>query len=268
MVYPRYKKGVRAAGSSRYLKKKYRKKRSAKMALTVGQRVKTIEEMHWHDGPAGAAGAQTASFSTTFVPLLLSWMRTTSAVWGRLGRRVTLRSLYLNGRINVVNNAATAYYPQCCLRIMLVYDKCCSGAGPALGDVLSVVDNNGNTTAAGAGGTLPTIVGLNMMYRDRFVVLADKKYAAPAVNITNNGAGNPGTLTSVEQGVGDQVGPVDGGCIRWFIKLPSLCAEFIADSGSFSTGDIGPGHIFLLLLSDTNNHPWQLQYNVRLKWHP
>lgn len=144
--------------------------------------------------PVGAA-------STT--PILLNGIAEGTDYYNRVGRDVTMKSLYFQGEfaINpsvaattsglaslVLDNATTtAPSPYDTsfdyVRILIVYDLQTNGSFPPLSDVIYTNYISGGVVAAGVPDTLSF---MNLNYRDRFKIVMDKRF--PLTGNMNNGA--------------------------------------------------------------------------------
>lgn len=182
--------------------------------------------------------------------------------YNRIARRTRGVSLEIRGHITPTVNNANIVADQFA-RVMILYDRQMNGAVPAVTTVLLDYNNNGATTTT-------SFSGLNMDYRDRFLVLRDRKIKLPGMGV--NGA--PTTaLTSIYQG------DLKDGLMVYheFIRLNGLETQYKASAGS--QGDIATGGFVILLISEAdagnpapgaNANPttaWKLEYQARFKFY-
>ena len=124
-----------------------------------------------------------ASGSSTTVPLgsaatftLLNGLQLGTAAYQRIGNKIAMKSLYWSlafsnsaSDTSPTTDTAIVNIP---VRCMVVYDKQTNGVLPVLGDLLSAFSGIGNATARALDVNSPN----NLNNRDRFIVLADKRF--------------------------------------------------------------------------------------------
>jgi len=175
---------------------------------------------------------------------------TGSGAWNRIGRRITMKSIYLQGFFTSnLASITTASIAQN-VRIMIIYDKQSNGALPALGDILR--DQIGNT-GLDASLVLQTS-GINMNNRDRFEIILDKRFMLPGVTAT---------ATAGVFGGGDQNHTVEE-----FRNLKGREVQYRSDTVPSSIGDIAAGSLIMLSFGDRPNvaSPWLFTFSCRLKY--
>ena len=125
-------------------------------------------------GTTGSSVGLAAANSSLFV--LLNGLQLGTGAYQRIGNKVTMKSLYwsvafgLNSlEVDPTVDAAVNNVP---VRMMIVYDKQTNGVLPAVGDLLSGFTGLGNATAR----TIDVNSPNNLNNRDRFIVLADKRF--------------------------------------------------------------------------------------------
>jgi len=154
-----------------------------------------------------------------------------ASFYNRIGRRIRMKSLHFRCKIMPSNNNATALPQPVILRQMIIYDRQCNGAFPALADILTAYSNAGTTSSQ-------PLDGLNMNNRDRFEILLDNQVILPAMGI--NGASPASTVLNYtsanEKNSGEPQGQIN---MNRFIKLRGLETHFKASAGAI--GDIATG---------------------------
>jgi hypothetical protein len=159
-----------------------------------------------------------------------------SSYFQRVGSKITMVSLQLRGEINLWPPLTQEERdPNPCLgRIIVVYDRQINGVIPNTSNVLELRKADGTATFDAAG-------GINMDFRDRFLVLWEQTIYFPAqANANITGAVN----TTTNKGHNELL--VDA-----FIKLPNLVATF--DKGTTpnpAIGDIKTGGLLVLFVTD------------------
>jgi hypothetical protein len=193
--------------------------------------------------------------STTALFSLLNGTQEGSSFYNRVGRRVTMKSLLIQGYFYPNGNAtanATAY-----CRIMVVYDRQPNGAFPTLADVL--------TSYTDAGATSSTAQDqLNMNNRDRFRVLRDARVILPPLGAAGV-SGVPLNETFEMNGT-EQDRTLN---VKWFIKLRDLETHYKASSNPAVVGDIATGAVFFMIVQDTvisANAGWTFALQSRLRY--
>lgn len=172
----------------------------------------------------------------------LNLIRVGSTFNNRIGRKVQLKSIYLNGFI--YNNAVNSGYSMC--RFLVVYDRQANGANPTYGDVITSLDQ-GTTTSS------TVYDGINLNNRDRFKILLDKRVITPALAA--------GVVTGPSMVTGEEFR------ISEFRSLKGLDTQFKADSSPAVIGDIATGSLFLMTIgSQPAATGWGATMNIRLRF--
>lgn len=192
--------------------------------------------------------------STTATFNLLNGIQNGNTFNTRVGNRVQMKSLYLVGQITPNGqNAGSAEY----LRVMVLYDRSpaiASGAGafPAIGTILQDVDNTGATTT-----TSFSFINPNMT--DRFMVLADMRFAMPATTAAGTG------LTSDTAQAIDYEGEYN---IKRYIKLKGLESQYITSSNPSVIADVSQGSLIFVTLgsSAAGVAGYSVTWNARLRY--
>ena len=125
-------------------------------------------------GTSGASTGVPLGSAANFV--LLNGLQLGTAAYQRIGNKIAMKSLYWSVAfgMNSVDgdpgtDTGTSSVP---VRFMIVYDKQTNGVLPALTDLLSAFSGIGNATARAIDVNSPN----NLNNRDRFIVLADKRF--------------------------------------------------------------------------------------------
>lgn len=185
-------------------------------------------------------------------PLLfcINAVSTGSGAWNRIGRRITLKSLYLQGFFTSnLASITTASIAQN-VRIMIIYDKQTNGANPAIGDVLRDQINN---TGLDSSLVLQTS-GMNMNNRDRFEIILDKRVMLPGCTA----AGGPSLYNGNNQTE----------TIQEFRSLKGREVQFRSDSVPSTVADIAAGSLIMITFGDRPNtaSPFLFTFSCRLKY--
>lgn len=197
-------------------------------------------------------GAAQVAIACNDVPLLFCINAVTvgAGAWNRIGRRITLKSLYLQGFFtsNLAAIAAASIAQN--VRIMIIYDKQSNGTLPVIGDVLRDQINNLGTDWS----VLCQTSGLNMNNRDRFEIILDKRFMLPGVTAT----GGAGVF-----GGGDQTHTVEE-----FRNLKGREVQFRSDTVPSTIADIAAGSLIMITFGDRPNtaSPWLLTFSCRIKY--
>lgn len=172
--------------------------------------------------------AQTVTINSTATVTPLNLIRAGSSFFNRIGRKICIKSVRINGQIKTTGTAVvTNEYD----RILLVYDRQTNGALPSINDILQTTDQAGtNTTGA--------FSGFNMNNTDRFVILRDIRFAVPL--------GTTGALTNNVAGALDYT--TNKSNIDMYVKTGNLETHYKADSSPAVVGDISTGGLFLVTL--------------------
>lgn len=177
-----------------------------------------------------------------------------SNFWNRIGSRIQMKSLHFRGSI-YPNTGINGTDPDDTVRVIVFYDKSPNAVPPTWSDLVKATDNSGSTATG-------IRDGLNMFYRDRFIVLIDQIIDTP--QFTSNGT----SLTSV-QGVNYQIGEkLQHYTINRYIKLPNLITQYRASSGSAS--DMVTGGLWLVAAMGNipigGANPWKMEWSSRIKF--
>lgn len=116
---------------------------------------------------------------TTSTPTLLCLPVTGSDFNQRIGRKITIKSVYIRGRVGIQSGfgISTADSPSQQARFLIFADLQPNGAAPAVTDLLVSADPASQ---------------LNLNNRDRFVILSDKEYAFDPYSKTAAAGGQNG----------------------------------------------------------------------------
>lgn len=196
------------------------------------------------------------NMSTTAQFILLNPTQEGSSFYNRIGRKISIKSLMLQGFITPTNSNASAqtsdYY-----RVMIVYDRQPNGAFPTLADVLTSYDNAGNTTST-------CLDQVNMNNRDRFKVIMDERLVTPEVGVNGAASANLDGVCELN-GTGQQ----QTFNIKKYFKLNRLVSQYKASSNPGVIGDIATGSLFLMLvgqIASAANATWKFSWESRLRF--
>lgn len=180
----------------------------------------------------------------------LNLIRAGSTFCNRVGRRISMKSIQMFGRIAPVAVSTGTTQPDT-LRTAIVYDRQTNGALPALSDIFQDTDQ-------AAANTTNSLSGVNLNNRERFQIFMDKKTQTPQITST------AGAITSSPY-------PTDGGSqddpfrIDFYRKLFGLEAHYKADSSPAVIGDISTGGLYVVVFGDSTSG-WQLTLKTRLRY--
>jgi len=169
----------------------------------------------------------------------------------RVGSKISMKSLHINGIIvpTLIGPQVTDY-----LRIMVVYDRQSNTAAiPSAATLLQDVQANGTTSSN-------SFAGINMGYRDRFLVLMDERVFIPGTTSTNNLSGS-GLFTNLSSP--DPVSKTFK--FSRFIKMNELEASWLVAAGSAGTPSTGALSLFLINQQGTNA-AYSFEFNARLRY--
>lgn len=185
-----------------------------------GYKPNTVEKKVFDIDSATYAANTTGSVTTLFIPTLGSDMT------NRVGRKTTVKSLYVRGFLQVEASQSTWTSPLNSVpqqaRLIIAIDMQPNGAAPAISDVLKE--------------STKTQSQLNINNRDRFKILSDKTYVL-------GGAIYNTTATQAVASQNDQIKQ-----IKIFKKL-NLETIFNGTNGG-TVADINSGSLFMLTLGN------------------
>lgn len=211
----------------------------------------TLNELKCVDVGSGLANFETNLGANTGMSLI-NGLKEGTGYWNRVGARVAMKSVHI--RIALVSTTQTIGIDTAgaTYRFFLLYDSQSNGALPTFGQVFQ------NTDVTGAQST-QTEAGVNVEYRERFLILKDWIFSTPAEQST---AAASVTL--------DQYGPRLPRQIEWYVPLKKL--ETIYQKGSAGTiADIKTGALILGAYANGNSlgatatlmFRYQPQYRLR-----
>lgn len=184
------------------------------------------------------------TFPTAGTIACLNLIQAGSSYFNRIGRKIELKSFTIRG--NIFTNATTTAYTFA--RMILFYDRQTNGAFPAVADLIQTTDQTGaNTTTSWS--------GINMNYRDRFLILRDMVFSMPSETDT------AGSITA--EGLADT--SRENWVIKAHVKLKNLITQYRADSSPAVIGDIATGGLYLLFIGSTADK-WGVAWEGRLRY--
>lgn len=135
---------------------------------STGTEIKTLDVTN------GGAPPMSTVASTTFTSNILNFIPTGTDIYQRIGRKVSMKSLHIKGRLAASGNPAINDF----VRLMVVYDRQNNvSAGPTSGDIFLGQDAAGLTST-----TAWDFKNINNTAR--YKVLMDKSYNLPQFGIT------------------------------------------------------------------------------------
>lgn len=199
----------------------------------------------------------TSSSATALTPLNL--VQAGSSAFNRIGRKICLKSVFINGRI-IFNDtpAANLNVQNCYLRWIVVYDSQTNGANPTWADVIQSTDQTGATFSTAD-------EGFNLNNRNRFRILIDKRYAMPQIlstNLVNAGVAGTGPFVLATNPLSQQVTHL----VSQWRRIPQLETQFKADSAPAVIGDISTGGLFIGCQAQGSNGNWALSFTSRVRF--
>lgn len=184
----------------------------------------------------------TYDLNQTAVITPLNLIRVGSTFCNRIGRKISMKSLRLNGYINTLRTASVDDY----VRIMVVYDRQTNGALPAIADILQDTDQaTTNVTNSHSGANVNNV--------DRFQILKDYHIYLPTLTVTAGQITTPGFTDPVSTTMR----------IDCYLKLNGLLTQYKADSSPAVIGDISSGGLYLVTFG--GNAAAEEGYNCLLK---
>lgn len=191
------------------------------------------------------------TFNQTALIVPINCVTPGSSSWNRIGRKIALKSVHINGNLSVANANNEILNPQYC-RMILIYDKSPNGALPNIGDIIQ-------DQPQGALDTHYTdwLSGLNLNNKDRFEFIRDAKWTLPCGN-TSIGAVSPGIITATSDKLNMNV----------YVKLRDRETHFKGDSAPGGIGDIATGSLLLVCIGNlpAGQEIWDYKITTRLRY--
>jgi hypothetical protein len=224
--------------------KKARKYQRQPYSMAITSRRSTAE-LKTVDTTVGHGAGVTLACNTTGLLTAINLIQNGSQFYQRVGRRIEMRSLHLNGVLTQTGNPTTT---NDYVRVMVVYDRQPNAATPGINSVLQSYDQVGTQTFS-------SLSGINPDERERWLVLADHRLVLPQVNTTTSTDGSvEGTSSTFN--------------INRFIKLKNLKTHYTGDTNPAVIGDISTGALYVLTIGSyaAGTEGWQLQACWRLRY--
>lgn len=188
----------------------------------------------------------TQAFATTTPRTLLNGTVPGNAMQNRLGRRIRMKSIHIQGVILQSQNGAAPVDDF--IHWVLVYDSQPNGAAFAFSDLFQSTDNAG-TSASGA------YSFLNMSNSKRFKVLRHKSMKLETIGVGSDQPAQESTdFTKVTT-------------VNEYVPLNGLVTQY--NTGTAGTvADIQTGSLYLLTygVSGAADYQYSLSYNTRLRF--
>jgi len=194
-------------------------------------------------------GSSIAVFPFNDTPTLtpLNIITSGSSMFNRIGRKVSMKSVHIQGAFTTTGNTSTV--PQFA-RLIVIYDKQPNGALPNYTDVITDQINNtgGDTKISGPRS------GINLNNRDRFEMLIDRRWVLPDCPPT--------------QVAGRYTCTADMLHFEIFKKLKDREVHYKQDSSPGVIGDIATGSLVIITLGDLNagSEGWNGYLSIRLRY--
>jgi hypothetical protein len=197
--------------------------------------------------PNGGGTQANFTFNTTDQLTCINLLTTGSSSWNRIGRKVSLKSVHVQGYFNPTTNGNVAYAQFA--RMLIIYDKQPNGSLPSISDVLrdqvnSATDSNVTLVSS----------GLNLNNKDRFEIIADERWILPGV--------------TAAQTTGITTATCDEMHFEVYRKLKGREVHFKADSSPGVIGDIATGSLILITFGSlvSGYEPWNAQLSARVRF--
>lgn len=191
--------------------------------------------------------ATTYALNQTAVITPINLIRVGSTFCNRIGRKINMKSVKVDGNINFIRTVNDEDY----VRIMIVYDRQTNGALPAIADILQDTDQaTANTTNSFSGANVNNV--------DRFQVLRDHRIHLPSFTYTAGQVSNLGGVDPVSTTF----------FIDDYIKLNGLLTQYKADSSPAVIGDIASGALYLVTFGSAvaGSEGYQFAAKLRLRY--
>jgi len=225
---PPYATGYTKKSSLIKRKKPYASAKAKMFKAIVGAEKKGPELKSVDVNDAGGSPVITL-ISTTFTLNVLNDTNVGAGQYQRIGRSITMKSLRLIGALFPSGNAGSNAGEF--LRVAVIYDRQVNGAIPGYADIYQAIDAAGNTSATPF--DMP-----NIDNSERFIVLADHKFAIPST-IYNGGA-------TVGNGFPNLLSQDQNTNIDQYIKLKDLPVNYKGTGGGIA--NVASGALYLITL--------------------
>lgn len=190
-------------------------------------------ELKFHDVDADLAGAD-YSAGTIVNTSSLNLIAQGVTEGTRVGRKCVIRSINWRGAVKLVANAAGTVTNGALLRILIVLDKQCNGAAPAVTDVLETANYASFN---------------NLANKSRFRTLMDRTYKVDCMAAAGDGTAND---------TPDVYVPCS------FFKKVNIPLEFSSTTGAIA--EIRSNNIFMLAIGNTTTTNVSMDSKVRLRF--
>lgn len=230
--------------------RKYRQRRQPYGMLLSSSR-RSRAEIKTVDTVAGSPSATPMAFNTTGTVNVVNLIQPGDEFFNRIGRRIEMKSLYLNALIQFTSAPATANMDYA--RLVVVYDRQPNGVAANWGSVFASFDQTGMSTST-------ALSNLNPNNAERYAVLADIRLALPEFTTASAG------VFPRSQGPTDGTNP--SWCIKRFINLKNLKAHYLAANSPSTVGDISSGALLVMSFGSYNagSEAYQAQVDWRLRY--
>jgi len=191
------------------------------------------------------------TLNSTFLYTLINIVQTGNGAFNRVGRKINLENVYLNGYIDSLRTTTVGEQA----RIMVIYDRQPTGTLP----VNTGADNVADTSATGTQ-NVNAMSGLNLNNKERFVIVMDERIFLPSQTVTAGVVTNPG--------IQQQTGNPNNLLIKRFLNLQGLSCEYKSTANPITIADIATGALYLVTCSVplAGAEGYQFIGNVRLNY--
>jgi len=175
--------------------------------------------------------------------VLLNGIQTGSGFFNRIGARIEMMNLQMNGFLTPTVAGASTTPSN--LRVLIVYDRQPVGALPVISDILQSRDQAGTATTGG-------LSHINLDFRDRFTIVRDMHWATPTVTA--------GVVSGISSGVGEPW------TLNKFIPLNGFGTHFKSSSNPTTIADMSTGALYACFVTETNDQDWSIEIDFRLRY--
>nr|WAE43108.1 MAG: capsid protein [Cressdnaviricota sp.] len=194
---------------------------------------------------SSVATPATFPLNSTVSITLLNGITIGSSAWNRVGRKLSLKSVHLVMNPIIVNASTAVQYA----RIAIVYDKQTNGALPSYDDMFR--DNINASTDCSTSSVVFSYAGINLNNRDRFEIIADKRFMFPSSDTAN--------FINTSQQLQ---------CYEYFYKLGDRETHYKADSAPGVIGDVATGSLLLVTWGNVaaGSEAYGVQIHARIRY--
>jgi len=178
---------------------------------------------------------------------LCNGIRKGTDMYERIGRKIALKSLHVQGQI-ISTKVAGGQAAPLFARLLVVYDRNPAGAAPAATDLIQGVGSTGTTSNT-------AYDSINMNNRDRFIVLRDKRYVLPPY-------GANGVATTIAPV--NTWNPAQDLVVNEFVILKDLETVFNTDAAGVA--EISTGSLYIITFGSDGSQGYAFNHTARLRY--